>query len=150
MSTSACHFEVGECSNSFLVPIPSTSYPDGLEENPTVSSSCSMAPVEMSRSENEGSFSVSQLHVVSLMTAMQTDADGGLLAQPWYALPVGVLGCTKNLQHIVFRYSSNRNSVLGSNRLLGGLVFEDMRSVTLEFVPRLVGLSFLDLFLEFL
>ena len=59
-------------------------------------------------------------------------------------------GCTKNLQHMVFRYSSNRNSVLGSNRLLGGLVFEDMRSVTLEFVPRLVGLSFLDLFLEFL
>ena len=75
MSTSPCHFEAGECSNSFLGPIPSTSYPDGLEENPKVSSSCSMAPVEMSRSENEGSFSVSQLHVVSPMTVMQTDAD---------------------------------------------------------------------------
>lgn len=38
---------------------------------------------------------------------------------------------------------------MGSNRLSGGLVSEDMRSVTLEFVPRLVGPSFPNLFLEF-
>ncbi|KAL0003664.1 hypothetical protein SO802_011225 [Lithocarpus litseifolius] len=72
MSTSPCHLEAGECSNSFLNPDPSTFYPDGLEENITVSPSGLMAPVEM-RSENDGSFSVSQLHVASPATVMQTE-----------------------------------------------------------------------------
>ena len=49
-----------------------------------------------------------------------------------------------------FRFSPDRNNILGSNRLSSGLVSKDMRSVTLEFAPRLVGLSFPDLFLEFL
>lgn len=133
MSTRPCHLEVGECSNSFLGPIPPTSYPDGLEENPTVSPSGLMAPIEMLRSENDGSFSVSQLHVVFPATAMQTDADEGLLAQPWCASPVEVSGCTEHLQHMIFRYGSDRNSILGSIRWSGGLVSEDMRSVTREF-----------------
>ena len=51
---------------------------------------------------------------------------------------------------MVFRLSSDWNSILGSNMLSGGLVSEVTRSVTLEFVPRLIGPSFLDLFLEFL
>nr|POE50963.1 hypothetical protein CFP56_31118 [Quercus suber] len=100
----------------------------------------SLVQVEISRSKK---------HVVSPATVRQTDADGGLLAQPWCASPVGVSGCTENLQHMVFRYRSDRNSFLGSNKLSGGLVSEDMRSVTLEFVPRLVGPFFPDRFLEF-
>ena len=48
------------------------------------------------------------------------------------------------------RFSSHRNSTLGFDMLLGGLISEGKRSVILEFVPRLVGPSFPDLFLEFL
>ena len=44
----------------------------------------------------------------------------------------------------------DRNSMLGFNILSGGLISEGKRSVILEFVPRLVGPSFPDLFLEFL
>nr|POE51952.1 hypothetical protein CFP56_64462 [Quercus suber] len=123
MSTSPCHFEAGECSNSFSGPIYSTSYPDGLEENPTVSPHGLMAPVRMSMSEKGGSFSVSQLYVGSPATAMQTSSGGGLLAQPECASPVGESGCIENLQHLVFRHSFDRNSFLGSNRPSGGLVF---------------------------
>ena len=43
----------------------------------------------------------------------------------------------------------DRNSILGFNILLGGLISEGKRSVILEFVPRLVG-PFPDLFLEIL
>ena len=67
----------------------------------------------------------------SSATAMQTDADGYVFAQPWCALSVGVSGCTENIQHMVFRFNLVWNSFLGSNWLSGGLVFEDMRSVTL-------------------
>nr|POE58529.1 hypothetical protein CFP56_29585 [Quercus suber] len=88
--------------------------------------------------------------VGSPATVMQTGASGGLLAQPECASPVGESGCTENLQHLVFRHSFDRNSILGSNRSSGGLVSEDIRSVSFEFVLRLVGLSFPDLFLEFL
>ena len=49
---------------------------------------------------------------------------------------------------MVFRLSSDRNSILGSNLLPSGLVSEGKRTVTLDFVPRLVGLSFPVLFLE--
>ena len=120
-----------------------------------VSPLCVAVPVELSRSanegsENEGSFLVSQLHVVSPATEGQSDADGFLFAQPWCASPVGVSGCTENIQHMAFRLSPDRNSILGSNRLSGGLFSEGKWSVTLDFVPRLVGPSFPDLFLEFL
>ena len=43
---------------------------------------------------------------------------------------------------IVFRLSSDRNSILGSNSLSGGLISEGKRTVTLVFVPILVGPSF--------
>ena len=66
---------------------------------------------------------------------MQTDADGYVFAQPWCASLVGVSGCTENTQHMVFRFNPDRNSFLGSNWLLGGLVSEDMRLVTLVIVP---------------
>ena len=44
----------------------------------------------------------------------------------------------------------DRNSILGFNILSSGLISEGKRSVILEFVSRLVGPSFPDLFLEFL
>ena len=44
----------------------------------------------------------------------------------------------------------DRNSMLGFNILSDGLISEGKRSVILEFVPRLVGPSFPDFFLEFL
>ena len=88
--------------------------------------------------------------MASPVGALQIDVDGGLVSRPWRASPLGELGCTKYLQVMVFKFSSNWNSILGSNMLSGGLVSEDTRSITLEFVSRLIGPSFLDLFLEFL
>ena len=44
----------------------------------------------------------------------------------------------------------DRNSIWGFNILSGGLISEGKRSVILEFLPRLVGPFFPDLFLEFL
>ena len=61
---------------------------------------------------------------------------------------VGVLRWTKSPSVMVFKLSSDQNSILGSNLLPSGLVFEGKRTVTLDFVPRLVGLSFPILFLE--
>ena len=59
-------------------------------------------------------------------------------------------GCTESLLKMGFRFSSDRNNILDFNMLLGGLISESKRSMILEFVPRLVGPSFPDLFLEFL
>ena len=64
------------------------------------------------------------------------------------ALPVGVLGCSKSLLLMVFRLTSNRNSILGSISLLGGLISKDLRTMTLELVPRSFGPSFPELFLK--
>ena len=61
---------------------------------------------------------------------------------------VGVSRWTESPPVMVFRLSSDRNSILGFNLLLGGLVSEGKRAVTLDFVPRSVGLSFPMLFLE--
>ena len=61
-----------------------------------------------------------------------------------------VLGCTESLLKMGFRFSFDWNSILGFYMLLGGLISEGKRLVILEFVPRLVGSSFPDLFLEFL
>ena len=49
-----------------------------------------------------------------------------------------------------FRFSSDQKSFVISNMVSGGLVSIDMRAVTLKFVPRLVGPSFPEHFLEFL
>ena len=140
MTTSLGNSEVGECSNTYLCPLFSTSIPNGVGENTTV----------FPRSEIEGSLSVSQSQVALPVGALQIDVDGGLVSRPWRASPVGESGCTEYLQVMVFKFNSNRNSILGSNMLSGGLVSEDTRSITLEFVSRLIGPSFLDLFLEFL
>ena len=51
---------------------------------------------------------------------------------------------------MAFRLSPDRNNILGSNRLSGGLFSKGKWLVTLDFVPQLVGPSFPDLFLEFL
>ena len=64
------------------------------------------------------------------------------------ASPVRVSGWIESPSVMVFRLSSNRNSILGFNSLLDGLVSEGKRTVTLDFVPRLVGLSFPVLSLE--
>ena len=82
-------------------------------------------------------------------STLQTDANGGLVTDPWSVSPIGVSGCTEYLQKMIFRFSSDRKSILGSKMLSGGLVSQDTRSVTLEFVPRLIGPSFPKHFLEF-
>ena len=61
---------------------------------------------------------------------------------------VGMSRWTESPPMMVFKLSSDRNSILGSNLLPSGLVSKGKRTVTLDFVPRLVGLSFPVLFLE--
>ena len=72
------------------------------------------------------------------------------MTQECCALLVGESGCTESSQMMVFSFSSNRNSILGSNMFSGGLISEGKRTVILELVPRLVRPLFPDLFLEFL
>ena len=146
MTTSPVNTEAGECSNIYSGPF---STPNGSREKPKVFPNCLVMPVEMSRSNSKGSFSVSQSQVPSQVRALQTNADGGLVTHPWSASPVGVSGCTEYLQKMIFRFSSDRKSILGSKMLSGGLVSEDTRLVTLKFVPRLIGPSFPKHFLEF-
>ena len=67
-----------------------------------------------------------------------------------YASSIEVSRCIESPLTMVFMFSSNRNSILGSNMLLGGLISEGKRTVTLELVLRLGGPPFPDLFLEFL
>ena len=57
-------------------------------------------------------------------------------------------GCSKSPPLMVFRLTSDRNSFLGSISLSGGLISEDLRTVTLELVPRSFGPSFPELFLD--
>ena len=64
------------------------------------------------------------------------------------ASPVGVSRSTESPPVMVFRLSSDQNSILGSILLSSGLVSEGKRMVPLNFVPRLVGPSFPVLFLE--
>ena len=64
--------------------------------------------------------------------------------------PVGVLGCTKLVQKMILKLSTDRKSFVSSNLVSGGLVSVDTRIVLLEFVPRLVGPPFPEFFLEFL
>ena len=106
------------------------------------SSSNFSSPFSSTPSDFEGSFSVSQAQVASQV--------GGLVSHPWSASPVGVSGCIELLQKMVFRLSSDRKSFVSSNMVSGGLVSVDTRTVLLEFVPRLVGTSFPEHFLEFL
>ena len=61
---------------------------------------------------------------------------------------VGVLGCSKSTLLMVFRRTSDQNSFLGSISLSGGLISEDLRTVTLELVPRSFGPSVPELFLD--
>ena len=56
--------------------------------------------------------------------------------------------CTEPPLLMVFRLTSDRNSILGFNLLSGGLISEDKRTVTLELVSQSFGPSFPDLFLE--
>ena len=51
------------------------------------------------------------------------------------ASPVGVSRSTEYPSTMVFRFSSDQNSILGSNMLSGGLISEGKRTVTLELVP---------------
>lgn len=60
MTTSPGFSEAGNCSKTYSGPFSSTFTPDGSGEKPTVFPSCLVMPVEMSRSDFEGSFSVSQ------------------------------------------------------------------------------------------
>ena len=75
---------------------------------------------------------------------------GVLVVSPYLggASLVGVSRWTESPPVMVFRLSSDQNSILGSNLLPSGLVSKGKRTVTLDLVPRLVGLSFPILFLE--
>ena len=64
--------------------------------------------------------------------------------------PVGALGCTKLVQKMILRLSTDRKSFVSSNLVSGGLVSVDTRIVLLEFVPRLVGPPFPEVSVEFL
>nr|XP_023895230.1 uncharacterized protein LOC112007156 [Quercus suber] len=123
----------------------------GSTEPPTPNETGLAKPVVMSRSDDdERSLSVNQVHVVSPVGAAQTEAEGVLSTHRHWVSLVEVSGCTESLLKMGFRFSSNRNSILGFNMLSGGLISEDKRLVILEFVPRLVGPSCPNLFLEFL
>ena len=81
---------------------------------------------------------------------MQTKAEGALSIYQHGVLPMEVSGCTETLLKLGFKLSSDRNSILGYNKLSGGLISEGKRLVSLEFVPRLIGPPFSNQFLEFL
>jgi len=109
------------------------------------------SPVGIPRSDDdERSSSVIQVHVASPVGVTQTEAEGVVSTHQRWASPVEVSRCIELLLKMGFRFSSNRNSTLGFNMLSGGLISKGNRSVILEFVPRLVGPSFPNLFLEFL
>ena len=108
-------------------------------------------PMRIPRSDDdEWSSSVNQVHVASPIGVTQSEAEGVVSTHQHWASPMEVSGCTELLLKMGFRFSSNQNSTLGFNMLSGGLISEGKRSVILEFVPRLVGPSLLDLFLDFL
>ena len=108
-------------------------------------------PVGIPRSDDdEWSSSVNQMHVASPIGVTQYEAEGVVSTHRRWASPVEVSGCTELLLKMGFRFSSDRNSTLGFNMLSSGLISEGKRSVIHEFVPRLVGPSLPDLFLEFL
>ena len=92
---------------------------------------------------------VYQLHVVSSVGATQVDPNGVLSTHQCCASSVGVSRCTESPSTMVFRFSSDRNSILDSNMSSGGLIFEGKRTVTLELVPQLVRPPFPDLFWSF-
>ncbi|KAK9992895.1 hypothetical protein SO802_022598 [Lithocarpus litseifolius] len=74
------------------------------------------------RNDLVGSFLVSLSQVVSQGGAFRTDTDGDLVSHPWNASPVGVSGYTDHRQDMVFWFSSDRKSFVGSNMVSGGLV----------------------------
>ncbi|KAK7848722.1 sodium/hydrogen exchanger 7 [Quercus suber] len=106
MTTSPGFSEAGNYFNTYSGPSSSTFSPDGYGEKPMVSPSSFVLPVEMSRSDFEGSFPVSQ--------------------------------------------SLEASQLVGLKYGVGGLAFEVTRSVTLEFVPRLIGPAFPEHSLKFL
>ena len=131
LSTSPCTLEAGECSNTLLGPLSSTPNPDGLGDNPMVCPIGLVTPVEILRSDDdEGSLSVYQLQVVSPVRVMQTDDVGVLSNHQSCDPPVGVSGCTESPPTMVFNSSSDRNSILSSNMLSGGLISKGKRLVT--------------------
>ena len=151
LSTSPCILEVGECSNNPLGPLSSTLSLDETEESPTVLTTGLATPEVLLRSDDdERRLSVNPLLVVSLVGATQTKVEGALSIHQCWVSSVEVSGRTKTLLKLGLRLNSDRNSILGYNKLSGGLISEGKRLVSLEFVSRLMELPFLDQFLEFL
>ena len=100
--------------------------------------------------DDERSSSVIQVHVASPVGVTQTEAKEVVSTHQRWASSVEVSGCIELLLKMGLRFSSDRNSTLGFNMLSSGLISKGKRSVILKFVPRLVGPSFPNLFLEFL
>ena len=168
--TSPTTLEPGEVSMHCGGLIFSTDTHEKDEESPWVSPTCSVMPVQVAggpvrtpmirvQAEMGGSsFSVPLEPPMSPVLPLQEECRTGLQvvspigATQCCASPVGVSGCTEPPPLMVFRLTSNRNSILGSNLLSGGLISglisEDMRTMTLKLVPRSFGPSFPDLFLE--
>ena len=164
--TSPTTLELGECSvpcgeNLFSID---THEKDG--ESPWVSTKCFVMPTQVAggpvrspavwvQAEMGGSsFLVLPEPSMSLVLPLQMECSTGLQVvlpvgvTQCCVSPVGVSGCLKSPPLMVFRLTSNRNSILGSNSLSSGLISEDLRTMTLKLVPRSFGPSFLELFLE--
>ena len=77
----------------------------GSTKLPTVFTTGLAIPVVMSRSD--------QVHVVSLIGVTQTEAKGVLSTHQYWVSPVEVSGCTESFLKMGFRFSSDRNSILG-------------------------------------
>nr|POE72519.1 hypothetical protein CFP56_33836 [Quercus suber] len=151
LSPSPCILEAGECSNTLLGPLSYTFSPDETEENITVCKTGLATPVILSRTnDDERSSSVNQSQVVSLVGATQTESEGVSSIHQCWVSPVEVSECTDSRRKMGFMVSSDQNSILGYNMLLGGLLSVGKRLVILEVVPRLIGFSFPDVFVEIL
>ena len=108
------------------------------------------SPMGVPRSDvDERNSSATHMHMASLVGATLSK-DKGVVAHQHWASPMDVSGCIKFPLKMGFKFCSDRNSTLGFYMLSGGLISEGKRLVILDFVPRLVGPSFPDLFLEFL
>ena len=164
--TSPTTLELGECSVPCGENLFSTNTHEKDEESPWVSTKCSVMPTQVAggpvrssavwvQAEMGGSsFLVLPEPLMSPVSPLHLECSTRLKVvlpvgvTQCCVSPIGVSGCSKSPSLMVFRLTSDWNSILGSNSLSGGLISEDLRTVTLELVPRSFGPSFPELFLE--
>ena len=155
--------ESGECSVNCVEPLFSVNIYKKAGESPWASLMSFEMPMQVARGPgwsskvrvqavNGGScLPMCPMPPTSLALPIQeVHHTGVLVVSPHQGgvSPVGVSGWIESLSMMVFRLNFDRNSILGSNLLLGGLISKGKRTVTLVFVSRLVGPSFPVPFLE--